>query len=781
MFANAIALLLGACAIHSLPALPEWQVWGPVCLCGWLLALLLRRFQLGWCAAWFLGGVLWAWGHASWRLAHDLPAELEGVDLEITGDVDSLPERTGSGLRFVLAVRKGPELTSAFPLKLELTWYDAPVTPGPGEHWQFTVRLRRRHGFANPGGFDYEAQLFREGIGATGYIREEGNNLRLAEADLTSAVSQMRQHIADRLAAALGEDPQLGIVQGLAVGERQRVTPEQWRVFAATGTSHLMAISGLHIAMVAALSAALGAGLVRLPGMQRRRFTAIDGQAVGGILGALVYAGLAGFEIPAQRTLAMLSIWWGARLSRRQLRPAQGLALSLIAVMLVDPFAPLSIGAWLSFGAVAAILWLLNGSLRTAGTGLRFKAREFLRIQTAVTVGLLPLLVLAFGAVSVTSPLVNLVAIPFFTLLLVPLVLAGTALLLLWPAGGAVVLHFATSLLDLAWPLLAMSARVSHGVWYPAAGPAWTVALLVLGAAIAIAPGFSATRLLGLLLCLPGLFWRPAPLDAGEFRLTVLDVGQGLAAVVQTRSRVLLYDAGPAFQSGRDTGEMVVLPFLRSLGVRRLDAVVASHGDADHAGGLRSVLAGMPVARLFASASVTTVAATPCQRGARWQWDGVEFSFLHPDSKATWRSDNETSCVLRIAATGGSALLPGDIERGSEAELVAAGLIEPTDIVIAAHHGSRTSSTAAFVAALDAKYVVYAAGYRNRWGFPRPDVVARWEKGGASGDTTADAGAISVRVAASGITSPERYRESRRRYWRVPATIRPGQEYPALR
>ncbi len=701
-------------------------------------------------------------------MAHDLPAVLEGEDLEVVGDIASLPAITPAGPRFQFEIVAWPRREAAsLPRRIELTWYDTAVELKPGERWQLTVRLRRRHGYANPGGHDYEAQLFREGIGATGYVRD-GDNRRLAAPSWSYVVLRLRGLIATRLAIVLRDSPMLGVIQGLAVGARQQLPAEQWRVFAATGTSHLMAISGLHIVMVAALSAALGASCARLPGMQRRRFSASDGRAIGCMAGALAYAALAGFGVPAQRTLLMVCVYCGARLLRRELRATQGFALSLIGVLLIDPFAPLSVGAWLSFGAVAAILCLLTGRVRSAATaGWPQRVGEFLKVQWAVTIGLLPLAVLVFGNVSLVSPVVNLIAIPFFTWLVVPLVLLGSAALFISAPLGAALLAGANGLLTLAWPVLAWLASLDLAVWHSPDPPIWAKGLLCLGAALVIAPGFLPTRLVGMLLFVPALLWRPEPPGPGAFRLTVLDVGQGLAVVVETRTHRLLYDAGPAFQGGSDTGERVVLPYLYSRAVRRLDAVVASHGDLDHVGGLKSVWPAMPVTAVLAGPSVRLPGSVlrHCQRGQHWTWDGVDFAVLHPAVGPGLRGDNNTSCVLKVSGAGGNALLLGDIERDGERSLVDAGLLGPTSVVVAAHHGRRTSSTAALVEAVHAQYVVFAVGYRNRWGFPRPDVVTRWRDSGAVTLDTASSGAIELHMGSAGVAQPVAWRRQYVRYW----------------
>jgi competence protein ComEC len=764
MLANALSFLAGDCFMQGLPEVPA-PAWGAALIVVLALAV-ARRWHLVISA---VAGFAWAWSSAVAGLAHDLPAALEGQDLPVVGEIASLPEITATGRRFVLAVTSWPGREAvSLPRRMELTWYDSAVDLRPGEQWQLTVRLRRRHGYANPGGFDYEAHLFRQGIGATGYVRDDGDNRRLAGPSWSSAVLVLRGLIASRLADVLLESPMLGVVQGLAVGERQQLPADQWQVFAATGTSHLMAISGLHIAMVAALIAMLGGALARLPGMQRRRFSASDGRAVGCMLGALAYAALAGFGVPAQRTLLMIVVYCGARLLRRELRASHGFALSLVGVLLIDPLAPLSVGAWLSFGAVGAILWLLTGRVRPAVSHGRFeKLRAFLKVQWAVTVGLLPLAILVFGNVSLVSPVVNLLAIPFFTWLVVPLVLLGSAAVFAWAPLGTVLLSGANALLAAAWPVLAYCASFDLAVWHSPDPPAWAKVLLCLGAALVIAPGLLPTRLLGLLFFLPALLWRPEPLPEGAYRLTVLDVGQGLAVVIETRTHRLLYDAGPAFPGGGDTGERVVLPYLYSRAIRRLDAVVGSHGDLDHVGGFQSVLPALGPTPVLAGPSVRLPGTILrlCERGQRWRWDGVEFVVLHPVAGRAWHGDNNTSCVLEVTGAGGRALLLGDIERDAERSLVDAGLLRPTSVVVAAHHGSRTSSTAGLVEAVRARYVVFAAGYRNRWGFPRPDVMARWRDSGAETFDTASSGAIDLLVGSSGVAPPVAWRHQHVRYW----------------
>ena len=768
MFLIAIAFLVGHCAIHALPALPEPWPWIGVPL---LTALAARVFGARWCAALLLGAV-WAWFHADGRLAEQLqnnrPADEVSFDTDVRGYISSIVSEEDTGVGFTFDVQAADRL----PRKIQLMWYDTRQRPAAGELWQLRVRLKPPRGFANPGGADYTAQLFRNGIGATGYVRDgkrdAGRNTRLAAASWRYSILRVRAAIAHKLALAIPESPMLGIVQGLAVGDTHRIGSNQWRVFANTGTTHLMAISGLHIGMVAALVAWLAGRLGRWLPLQRLHIAISDVQAMSGMASALMYSALAGFSVPTQRTLVMLAVYFGTRLLRREIRSTQGLGIALLGVLLIDPFAPLSPGFWLSFGAVAAIFLATTGRLAKPSWAL-----EYLHLQAAVSIGLLPLLIGAFGGMSLISPLVNLIAIPFFTFLVVPVVLIGALLLALSASWGVGIVKAAVGLLEWIWPLLDWASGLPLAIWHLPLLPLWIAGLMVLGCLLAIAPGMLATRIAGVLLCLPAILWQPPRPQQGAFELAVLDVGQGLAVVVTTRSHVLVYDTGPAFRSGRDTGEMVVLPYLHSRGVRRIDTLVLTHGDNDHVGGARSILTGMPTQRILVGPSVHLPRhAELCREGQHWRWDEVDFHVLHPAS-ADGAHENDSSCVVRITgsrAVNAAALLLGDIERAAETRLVSTGSMRPTDIVVVPHHGSSTSSTEPLTRAVTPKLAVISAGYGNRWGFPRGEVLARWHAVGARTLSTAKSGAIEIAVNGADGGTPgievREYRRWDRAYWR---------------
>jgi competence protein ComEC len=750
----ALAFLLGNCCVHLAPTLPK-SAFALALLFALALACVARAKLI----VAFLLGLGWAWGHAVSRLADDLPSTLEGADLVVTGYVASLPETSEEGdVRFELDVS---DAEPGVPQRLRLSWYGAPSTPQPGETWQLLVRLKRRSGSANPGAFDYEGYLFRKGIGATGYVRADERNRRVAAAGWRYAILQARAWIAQRMQQARGPDaPMIGVLQGLAVGDTRRMTRHEWQVFAATGTTHLMAISGLHITMVAAMAAWLGGAIVRWPGAQARGWCALHGQAIAGVAAAVAYSLLAGFSVPTQRTTAMLCVYFAARCARRDLQVGHALALAAIVVLLIDPFAPLAVGAWLSFGAVALLVLTFSGRLQRMGP-----SRSFVYAQLAMTVGLFPLLLVAFGAVSLVSPFANAIAIPMFTFVVVPLALAGALLATVSPLLASLPLELATLALDLLWWVLERMAELPHALWYFPT-PTWvSLGAAALGALVLVMPATWPIRLLGIALCGQVFFVPSDRLAPGEFVVTAVDVGQGQALVVRTQRHVLVYDTGPAFQSGQDAASYALLPYLRAKGVRRVDAVVVSHGDLDHLGGLATLLKGMRVEAVIVGPSVAPipVGAQVCEGGQAWTWDAVRFEVLHP-ARGFVGKDNDRSCVLRISGSQGSALLTGDIEMSAEVALVAAR-VPRTDIVTVPHHGSRTSSSADFVAALAPKVALVSAGYRNRWGFPKADIVERWQASGARIYSTIDSGAIEARVHADGSVAVSEYRRTHRRYW----------------
>lgn len=770
MASGTIAFLLGVISFQQFPELPplRWLLLlaAGVLLSG-LLAALLAALLAGSRAAPLLRGLAllgaglgWAAFRATLLLADGLPTHLEGVDLVAEGVVCSLPEEGGRRLRFQLDTERLIDGEEPIPFagRLRLAWYDDPPPLHAGERWRLTVRLKRPRGMANPGGFDYEAWLFQQGIRATGYVRGGGENRRLDARFGNAPVQRVRERLKEGIDQTLGQAPLAGIILALAIGEQARMDPDDWEVLTATGTNHLMAISGLHVGMVAALGY-----LAALHGWRRSglllRFPAPKAAAIGTFSAALLYSLLAGMSVPTQRTLVMIAVVSAALLAQRSLRPRDTLALAAWALLLFDPLAVLSPGFWLSFGAVALIFFGMGGRLGQGGLWWRWG-----RVQWLVAVGITPLLVLFFGTASISSPLANLVAVPWVSLVVVPVTLLGTLLVVPFPALGGPLLQLALWLIGLLWPLLAALAR-----WLPPLGlpepPFGALLLAFIGTAWLLAPRGWPARGAALFLLLPAIFWRPERPGPGEAWLTLLDVGQGLAAVVETEGHTLVYDAGPRFGPSFDAGEAVVGPFLRHRGVKALDLLIVSHGGNDHIGGARSLTAALPVGAILTGVPdrIGWARAMPCLKGQQWQWDGVTFDILHP-TKSEPDSDNDGSCVVRVGTPAGAILLTGDMEARAEGELVKSGLDLRARVLVVPHHGSKSSSTEEFLEAVRPEYALFSVGYRNRFRHPDPMVVARYEARGVYRLDTATSGAVTLRMG-GGAVRVEGHREAARRYW----------------
>ena len=723
-------------------------------------------------------GFGWAAWRAESRLADQLDAAWEGRDVVVIGTVSSLPQPNDRGVRFEFDIERVLTAAAGLPRHVALAWWGGgarTASPGSapeihaGERWRFTIRLKQPHGSLNPDGFDYEAWLFERDIRATGYVRPRTDSQRLSALVREPAllVERARERVRDRILRAVPGECCGGVLAALAVGDQRAIPAAQWQVFTRTGVNHLMSISGLHVTMVAGLVYALVLLAWRRSARLMLALPAQKAAALGGLAGAFIYAAMAGFAVPAQRTVYMLAVVALVLWSGRQWPVSRILAVALLVVLLIDPWAVLSAGFWLSFGAVAVILAATAGRLVQPGA-----LQQWVRVQGVITVALVPLTLALFQQVSLVSPVANALAIPVVSLVVVPLTLVGSVLPFDTLLSAADAIMRAT-MIALAW-----LSTVPASVWQQHAPLPWTVIVACLGIAWLLLPRGFPARWLGALALVPLFTVVPPPLAAGTVRATVLDVGQGLAVVVRTARHALLFDTGPAYAPGADAGNRTIVPYLRAAGVRALDLVVVSHDDLDHSGGLLSVLQAVPVAGVASSLrdDHALLANAPpvqrCVRNTQWEWDGVHFAFLHPaaETYGTKVKDNNLSCVLRVATADGTLLLTADIEARSERELLAADALQlQADVMIVPHHGSRTSSTPEFVAAAAPRFALVTAGYRNRFGHPKADVVARYAEIGAEVLRTDLDGALLVELggahATPGITA---WRDRYRRYWLSP-------------
>ncbi len=731
-----------------------------------------RRLRTTLPVAAFLCGILWATLMAQWRLADALPEASEGRDIQVEGVISALPQPFVNGWRFDFTVEHA---ATPVPRHISLAWYrglraqdeadDALAGEvHAGERWRFTVRLKRPHGNLNPNGFDYEATLFEQGIRATGYVRANPDNVRL-EPFVSSAsnwVERLREHIRARFLSTLGDAPYVGILVALTVGDQRAIDNGLWQTFSRTGLTHLMSISGLHITMVAGLAYWLTGFLWRRSAWLPLRLPAQQVAALGGLLVAFGYCVLAGFAVPAQRTLYMLATVALAMMVRRTVSARHSLSLALLVVLLLDPWAVLAAGFWLSFGAVG-LLFYIGANRLASGHWLM----QWGRAQWAMTVGMIPLLLMLFQQFSLVSPLANAVAIPVVSFVITPLSLLATLpglAFLLWPA------HWITAQL---MALVGFLAATPWAVWQQHAPPLWATGVALLGVLWLLLPRGVPARWVGLVLFLPLLFVLPSRPNEGDARVVVLDVGQGLAVHVQTHMHDLIFDTGPAFSPDANSGNRIIVPYLRAAGVRHLDGLVVSHQDKDHSGGAESLLESIPTDWLLSSLSDDYALSTPvkrirCSDGQQWSWDGVAFTMLHPLAARYLEptaKTNDMSCVLRLTTVSGSLLLPADIEARDEDELLERHRSElKSDVLLVPHHGSRTSSTAEFVTAVSSRIAVFPVGYHNRFGHPKDDVVERYRAAGEQLLRTDRDGAISF-VFNSGTIEVTTERASRRRYW----------------
>lgn len=818
----------GIWLLQQQAALPEanwvtlfWVVSAPALVVLILLPSTLPRWQRVIRFALFSGlclalGFFYAAFFAQQRLSENLPVEWEGKDIEIIGVVADLPRQHERGLRLPLDVEQVLTPHASVPQHIILSTYDEPLgkfknssvnrspnktqreplkklTLRAGERWQLTVRLKQPHGTSNPHNFDFEVWMLERKLRAQGYIHRKGNNIRLNELvkNPDYLIQRMRENLRDAFTQTLGNAPYAGVLIALAIGDQASIPQAQWQIFTDTGVNHLMSISGLHITMLSGLAFALSYALWRRSTRLTLALPARKAASCIALLVAISYALLAGFGVPAQRTVYMLAtitvLLWFSRIST----PSQILTAALLIVLLIDPWAVLAPGFWLSFGAVALIFYVTSHRLgytknKRTDTLPNESPTHFLqqtllrplrgllsygRIQWAITIGLIPPLLAMFQQVSIASPIANAFAIPLVSLVVVPLTLAGALLPLEWPLWWA---H------EVMRVCVAGLTSLPAGVWVQHAPPTWTVVVGMAGVLWTLLPRGFPARWWGLFALLPMFLIPPAALPAGTLRLLIFDVGQGLAVVAQTRNHALLYDTGPDFSSEANSGNRILIPALRGMGITQLDGLLLTHNDSDHTGGARSILQTLPID--WVSSSLTSEHelmqlskhSSHCAAGQHWNWDGVQFEILHPDLASYTSpkiSDNNRSCVLKISTGAHSILLTADIERKAEQQLLQHYAHQlPSTLLIVPHHGSKTSSTADFVAAVHPQYAVVTAGYRNRYGHPKQEVINRYLALGSEVLRSDEDGAIEVIMTGQKFNLAS-HRKKHARYWHPAVSV----------
>lgn len=837
-----LSFLTGILIVQQLSSLPT-QSWLAVGLLVIIATKPFRKFtSSNWLLVFVSGlafGFAWALGHAHWMMSQRLLPQYEGVDLVIEGQVVSLPvssskasnvKRFGfnkqrvrfdfSPSKVSLEGKSKKIITLArFPKRIRLSWYKPTSLVEAGQFWQFTVRLKRPYGLMNPGGFDYESSLYQKRIQAKGTIQYNSKN-RLVNHDssnsmVTTFMLEIRQLILNKLSENLdiGEHTDFirHVTQSLVLGYRGGLEASQWRTFQRTGTIHLMAISGLHIGLVAALIYGLTGLLWRLAGRGCLIFPAPQIAAIAALLAAAIYAVLAGFTIPTQRALVMLSVAMLHIVFKRTPLPAsKTVAVALVLVLLLDPLAVLAQGFWLSFLAVSLIIYLMQRTgmksnydrviseeIDKSGLGkivvekpfsrqvtenFGMSILRFGRVQWVLTVAMFPMVLYFYQSSSLVSPIANFVAIPVISLAVVPLMFIATIFLFINTTVANLFFSVVDFTYSLLWQLLEILADWQYATLDFSIGSLWRLLFCYLAIILWLCVKGTPMRWLALVLIFPSLFYSVSTIKSGEAIVTVMDVGQGLSAIVQTKNHTLVFDTGPKYSENFDTGRAVIIPYLRQIRRSYIDTLIISHGDNDHIGGFNSIAAVLPINRVLTSIPDSSgfdllflqpangLKVSMCHLGQTWQYDGVEFAILSPVEfvqAENGHDENNQSCVLKVTTQFGSVLMSGDIERETESYLyhtMPEKLL--ADILIIPHHGSNTSSVAGFIAAVEPEYAVFTVGYKNRYRLPNNKVVRRYQQlSRAKLLRTNETGALIFKLQQDSAFQPLSYRKLAKRYW----------------
>lgn len=700
--------------------------------------------------------------HVNQHLHHILPKDVEAQKIPVIGTISSVVEaQKKAKVHFTLDVSHVYNKDAAWnlPAKIHLTW-NHPKRLQPGDKWKLTVKLRRPRNYANPGSFDLEKYYFQQRISAVGYVVENAENELLARDFMVSPINNLRQSIYYFIQQHIADQSLASVIAALILGVKANLADEQMEILQNTGTGHLLAISGLHLGIIAGICMLLLRFVWRFTPMART-VSAPWFAACGALIICIFYALLAGMSIATQRAIIMLSVLLWGTLSKRKVSSTQIFCLALLLVLLWDPFAILALGFWYSFLIVGLLLYAFRGQRNTG-------IQQFIKPQIVITLGLLPLSLLFFPQTSLIAPLANILAIPWVGFAVLPCCLIAVSLLPFMPELSALLLKCAAYNLELLWTLLEKLAVFPILTWrIPEQDLGLILLAAFLGTFCLLLPRGLPGRWWGVFGFLPLIFVHSTPIPYGQADFTLLDVGQGLATVIRTQNHVLVYDTGAKLPSDFDLGARVVAPYLQGIGIKKIDTLMISHGDNDHVGGAPGLLHKIHAKKIITSEAQTLSEYRPelCVAGQQWEWDGVQFSVLHPQSGEFIKKRNDRSCVLMIHAGKHKALLTGDIEKKSEQQLIDLyGDELQADLMLVPHHGSKTSSSIEFIQNVQPKYALIPVGYKNQYGHPKEQVLQRYADQQISILRTENDGAISIRLGASGLI-PTCFRQLNKAFW----------------
>lgn len=774
MYFFVAAFLLGDVSVQHLTKLPRLDVLFLTLIVMFILFFTIKKIRnnVFYFLFAYIVGILWTTWYAQTILAWQLPHYLEKQTVSITGTIASIPINIHHQSSFIFSLKTikyenkiiESNINTLLKLSVHQNNKDDYDQFHVGDEWQFHARLKRIHGTLNPGEFDYEAWALQRGLRASGYIVGKAQHHQLGHYWYRYPILQLREHIQSNVEKILPDMPQAPWLIALIVGERGNVNQADWRVLRNTGTNHLMAIGGLHVGFIAGFIFTLVYQIWRFIPRICLYLPAQEAAAFASLLTAIVYSVFAGLSIPTQRALIMLSAFIVTLLSRRKVNPWSSWALAILMVLFVNPLTVLTDSFWLSFITLALIIYGMHGRLKTDGLWWKLG-----RVQWVVGIGLIPITLTLFHEFSLVGFLANCVAIPWLGFSILPFCLFSTITLFIAPKTAALSLWLAGKSLTGLWWLLTWFANLHFSSWQQAMPNNGVLILTIIGVILLISPKGFPGKWLCSIFFLPLLFYQPECPKYGDFWLTLLDVGQGLSLVVKTKAHTLVYDTGARFNETFDMGESVVLPFLLTRAIRKIDMLVISHPDNDHIGGADALLKSLPITTIKTSdpGKIKTKVTELCQAGYQWQWDGVHFSFLYPFADVLGLRNN-SSCVLRIDNGTHSVLLTGDIEKFAEKQLLKRLRRDQltAEILIAPHHGSKTSGLKNFITTVNPKYVLYGVGYLNRYKFPHQSVMDTYNAINALQYDTAKSGAIEFKLEKSkAITKPTQYRSVHSRYW----------------
>lgn len=729
-----LAFVLGICSIYVINHINIFTIIIPLGIALFFFVSLKQYNFIKLILSGFFCGIFWINLNFYHYIRKEISPTIENKPLLIKGMIDSLPAK---GLN---------ETTFLFKTKtqtLKLSWYRAAPILHVGEEWQLTVKLKRPHGFENPGGFDYKKWLISEGINGTGEVLADKHNQLIYYPHHFFSADQIREYLLKKMQLSLAGKPLADMIFALTVGDRHEMNSDEWLVLQRTGTAHLMAIAGLHIGLISSMVFFLIDFLWKKSIFLCLRIPSKVAAGVASLIIAVLYSVLAGFSLPTERAVIMLSVILLGAILRRSLIIWHSILVAIFVILVLNPLSILSDAFWLSFCAVSSITYALSGRL-----GIKNKWKELGKLQWVVAIGVLPLTLIIFNQGAWLSPLLNAMAIPWVGLVVVPLSLLGCVIVVFSANFAHLLWLVALKNLQWVWIILSFFSHQSWISWQPNLSPI-DLFFSSISIFLVISPKGFPARYLAFFLFLPLLFIARDKIPEGEIKFTLLDVGQGLASVVETTHHVLIFDTGPKFSSTFDTGAAVVLPFLHYYDINSISKIIISHGDNDHIGGVWSLIKNIPIQEISTSVpdkfeKIKSIKITACQQGDEWSWDQVDFQILYPPPHKL-ACGNNCSCVLKVTTHQKSILLTGDIEAPAENYLVAneKSLLRST-ILIAPHHGSKTSSTSDFIAAVHPEFVLFPVGYLNRFHFPSSSVLERYQALHIPSFSTAEEGAISV-------------------------------------